>query len=484
MKKEDTYYERMRTLDSTSNIYNAAFGQETAAIWSGTPFEAENEDINYARALTAWVRNDPGGESDRKELLYYYCSKVMATDEADDPLNKYRKILPSDNSIIMRALRNLCIAYNEAPVRHFKRNGEPYKLSNTLHNVINTTGYDRAMQRNYRLAKLCNEVLVRPKVVGNRIVHKTLSPELYRCAYSDDTLTEVWIPHQRTVGGRLEWHYGVWTIDDYRVLNRYLVDATPPIANNYGRIPYEFLTMDESSIYGGSLWELCSAVLQCNRLTFSAEENILYNGFAVWMFTNFDIKGKLKVTPGRAFIAEDVRVGEGELMPPAIETAQPMAQYIEIDQYKNDLVKNTLRNLGLPNSVINDTAGLQSGVALLIDRFELDEIRREDLNVLRPFEERYINLMINQLNVDTDINLDQDIQLSIDYSDMQMFIEPSEKLNHGLERAKNGLISPKQLYSLMTDDDTIETDEEAVNIILTNKALWKKMEDTDVPNDS
>ena len=88
-----------------------------------------------------------------------------------------------------------------------------------------------------------------------------------------------------------------------------------------------------------------------------------------------------------------------------------------------------MKKMGLPSGMIQDNPGLQSGVSMKIDRMELEERRKEDLQVLEMFEEDFINAMIRFYNVEDNKSL-KEIELSVDYAENPIFIEPKDELEY------------------------------------------------------
>jgi len=98
-------------------FYLDAYQTELNAIWAGTQFNNEMNNLAYYRALTSMLRDNEVGEYQRRLLLRSYMKPEFAANQADDPINKLFSVMPSDNLYVRRALKNLCVVYTEKPQR-------------------------------------------------------------------------------------------------------------------------------------------------------------------------------------------------------------------------------------------------------------------------------------------------------------------------------------------------------------------------------
>lgn len=462
-----------------TTIYEQAFDGESGAIWLGTKFENELAELSYYRALTCWIRNNDEGERDRRRLLYSYLSDVFSTKNADDTLNKMFSTLPSDNTYITRALRNLCILYNEAPSRYYEGLSETQELA--LNGYITECNYNKVMQDAYRICKLMNRVLIRPYKINGVLKLKIYTPDLYRAAYDDyGNITEVWIPRQERYldGGRYKNRtiYDVWDGNRYRKLDYHgspLVFVynnqkyTELIFNKYTAPPFYEMSLDsDADVYGGGLWELVKAQLEANLWDLLIKENAIYNGFSVWMLVNLGRDNDNKLSPGRMFRVDGVTDTEGGKIPPYIETISPNQQYTEMNEMKTERVKALLRNIGLPSSVIEGRD--VSGVAMLVDRAELNEIRKEDLSILKQHEIGLHRQIIQVLNVEFKESLPVDIKFTVDYIEPTIYREPKDEYEYYKSLYDSGYMDIKTFLYKITGDESIITEEDAIGYIKNN----------------
>lgn len=472
-------------------FYKDAYLVELNSLWLGTPYENELDNIAYYKGLAAFLRNTEFGERDRRLLLRAYMKPSFDHDSYDDPINKLFPAMPTDNLYIQRALKNLCIVYTEKPTREITG-----RQAETLAAALDKMNYDYQMLKIHRALKLMNEVAVTVVTNNKKPILKYLTPDNYRVTYDDYmNVKELWIPFYKVENRKAIHYYRVWTADTYTVKDGYLNNVPfeyngvnyTIMPNPFKEIPYEVIKMEDDNepvhmSIGGGLYELLKAQLDCNKLQFLANENLDYNGFTTWVLTNFGVTGKnFKMGPGKALVVDGVN-DSGDL-PPNIDTITPTAQYLDIEELKSLRIKKTLKSLGLPTSIIEDNPGVAtSGVALKIDRMELEELRKEDITRLRVIEDSLINKIARVLSNDPASiyrgKFNGEYYTEIDYIEQSIFTEPDKELSYQTELFKRGLITPSMYVNRLISNDTITTDEDAIKYIQENLLLYKQTQET------
>jgi hypothetical protein len=384
--------------------------------------------------------------------------------------------MSSDNLYIKRALRNLCVVYNEKPTREIIGNN-----NKILNDVYNEIAFDNRMLKIHRLAKFTNELAVTLQFINYKPQIKYITPDNYRVEYDSYNIpVEMWIPFYEKVENEYELRYRIWTPDRLTIKNRNLqtLSVTP---NPYGEIPYVFISLDgdkDESLetYGGGLFELVKAQIMCNKLEFLINENLDYNGFAVWVLMNWGVKvNDIKFRPGSILTAEGVGESTGSDRP-TVETIQPQSQYLDIEELKNTKMKRTLKNIGLPSSLIEDNAGIAaSGVSMQIDRQELNEIRKEDVGAFRIIEDEIVNKFAKILNTDPASKYKGKFNglysTQLDFIEQSVFLEPDKEYEFNKRLFTDGLITPAMFVNRTISNDLILTDQDAINYLNENKQM-------------
>jgi len=474
------------------SYYENAFTVALNTIWGATEFKEEIKNLSYYRTLSCMLRDSEVGETARRDLLKAYMEPNFGT-ETNDTLNILYPILPSDNSYVKRAVKNLCQVYNEKPNREIVGANEE-----TLADIYNTIQFDYNLNKIHRILKLTNEIAITLRFINGIPKLHFITPDNYRLKLDDfGNPYEMWVPYTKIINKQPKQFYKVWTFDKYKILDDKLQQVKfnyngkefIEIPNPLGELPYSILSLDgdkdeQLEVYGGGLYELVKAQIQCNKLDFMVTENLDYNGFALWVMTNWDLKkSNIKLKPGAILVAEGINQNDG-IYPPSVETASPQSQYLDIEDLKSIKMKKVLKNLGLPTSLVEDNPGLaQSGVALQIDRMELNELRKEDIIKLRTIEDELIRKITKILNNDIASpykgKFKGDYYTEIDYIEPSIFLEPEKEFEHQRTLFEYGIISPSQFLNRVLSNDTITDDEEAIKKIKENRIMLNELRETD-----
>lgn len=483
----DEYSEeyRINQLVNSRPIYSSAFDAEMYAIWGATEYRNEIPDLCLNRAISCWLRNDEIGEHDRRWLLYYTLSPMFAHDKQDDPLNQYFNIMPTENLFIHRLLRNLCIAYNEPPKRDF---GDT-KINDKYAELIKEAKIDNRLQSIYRISKLCNEVLVRPRIRNLKLELQILTPDMYRIKYDElDNPIEILVPfHEYGVRREVLLKYHHWTLNNYEVLDMNLrpipfvweKKTYNSLPNIYKALPYVKLKLnDNEDVYGGNNWEICKAQLFCNKLDYLIDENVTYN-MSIWVAINMVSLGEsFKMSPGKIVTATSAKMNSEDPIPPSLENISSNPFYDRIQDLKKQRIDNVLRQMGIPTSVLSDQPGNLSGIAMLIDRMELNEVRQEDKSSLISFERELFKMIANVVQTDRKETIGE-FDLRIDYADDKDFYDPKDRFTMEQQKFEYGLTRPSVFVNTLSPNDMIITDEDAIKYILQNKEYLKQIRGQD-----
>jgi len=448
-----------------------AFSDEFFGIWGSTPFGNNEDELRsfcYFAACTCWLDSTPDDIASRRELMYRYLESDFSTTNEDDTINELYQLLPVEESIT-RILRNLCNLYNKPARRKF---GTKEKDFSTLYDECQI---DAAMRTAHVTARLTNNALIMPQVRNHRLEIDVLPPDLYRVVTDERDfrqVKEVWIPISRKRGTV----FHVWSKETYRKVEAdgKEISIEP---NRYGCIPGVFLQFRRSmtDYYGGAFIDLVLAALDSNKLKFMADNNVVYNGFAVWLAINFGKNNtNLNLSPNKVLSVNDVTIGEGQNVEPDLRSISPSANYLEIEELRDVRYQRVLRNCGLPLSLYSPNPGVASGTALFLERQELMEIRSIDLEILRGAERQLLELITLVSNTDNATNLPE-TTIGIDYNDFEIIMEPDKGFALKKEQFEAGLIQAKDYVLSQTSNDLIDTNEKAIEFIKENLALVKEI---------
>lgn len=486
------------SINSFSNIqsfYENAFKDSMFMIWGQTKFWNETTDLSYKRAMSIFLNDNYIAEQDRRQLLYEYCKPQFSVENNDDILNKLIPILPTDNLIVKRTVRSICQLYNDNPTRSIEG-----KNADLLLEILNKSNINIALYQAHQISKLTNECIIGLQIINGEPYFEVYSPDNYRCEMNPyGEIEELWISKPRIIGDIAVSTFDVWTKEDFSIRQsedeyielNYNNTKVKKIPNTYKAIPFILIQMTKNNQYmmsnfSGGLWELVKSQLDSNKIKITQDNNLLYNGFSMLMFVNTGLSGSPRVGAGQAIVLDGVTMDTGEV-PPAIDVISPGTQYNEMYELRKNQIKDCLRNLELPTSMISDEANLQSGTAMKIERIGLDEYRRHDIGLFKLIEQQLINLTALVLTYDLSSNyrgrFNSYYDVTIDFveftapTDDAMYLEQTESLYN------KGLITTKEYVNRMTGKE-FATDEEAMSYIennLQNKVV--KMDNIDTNND-
>ncbi len=511
--EEEQYYGGLG--GARAPIWRDAFNTSYYGKWANLAIKGLNQNsdvMSYNAALSCWVQGGKDAVQCRQKLLYSLLkatgfSSILPT----DGINRHYASLPSCNLFINRVLKNLCTAYIEEPAREpiarSLRDSPSAAETCVFTEITKQTGFNYKLLQAHRKAKLCGSAAVRPRVRRGELQLQVLTPEKYQCVYNDyGTLLEIYIPFNELVNKpgtdetTTELRYEYWDREFYMVLDEngrqvpflhtyrtYNAGANDfsdektvelmQLEHGYGRIPFEILSFDinDNDHTGGSedLYELVRAQLACNALDYMAMENVAYSAVSMWVMTNMGLGAGAKIGPGAAFAREGVKSPDvGEPAPPSVETVSMTTYFESINSLKEKIKVQAMKDLGLPNSLILENPGLASGEAMKVDYRELEMIRKEDIELLRPFEKRLLGLALTVAGRDPASPyygaMGDIYDYSIDYKEpfsAEKTIGQMEALE--FRRAK-GVISPLEYLSGYKADDTIAGDDEAMDYIKGN----------------
>ena len=128
-----------------------------------------------------------------------------------------------------------------------------------------------------------------------------------------------------------------------------------------------------------------------------------------------------------------------------------------------------------------------SGVAMEIDRAELNELRIADEMIMRRFEREFYKLFAMVANKNLAAGLPIDGELSINYVDMPRYHDAATAAETNEKNFRAGYIGAKEFLSTIIDDDSIADDKAAIKYINDNLILLSTLggsNGTDTANDT
>lgn len=483
--------------------YENCFYGELFPIWKYTPFVGDGtrdygeiKNMCYHRSLSLMLKDNETGETARRQMLYYYLSpywtQTYESGAVTSVLDEVFSALSSDNTYLTRALKNICTLYDNPPLREIKgKNDEKIK------EVLTESNFDDFLGKMYLILKFTNQVLYRPVfnlVNGEKLLrHKLYTADRYRCIYdSYGNITEIWIPKVEIVNDRITDVIYIWTAETIKKVDSngkaLLIDGQAIAPNPYGKIPFLELKIDnieddKGEVVGGTYYELLKAQLDCNAIDIDINQSLIYDSFPIKTFINYGIKNtdEIVVSPGRVYV-KDFNEQLGESAPFIAETGGA-DNYLSLFELKLNRIKQALKNMGLPSSVIEDNPGIpESGVAIKESQKETLQLRREDINSMKRVEKQVVKLIIELMNKDeasplwNSLDDFKNYEISINYQEIEVNKEFDVLKTEQDALLNLGYISVLEHYQTLTGDNEISDIKELIKLIEKNKKYLELLE--------
>lgn len=473
------------------SVFYKAYHDMAVEMWSGL-FDKEIEDVCYYMALDAFSREGVFAVNKRRELQVSYMEGLYSRKYPQDLLKRAEHIVPTDNSFIRRALNNLCMVYNTNVARQWDKGGEKQAQ------LLDLISYDDFLDKVHKLGKFNGNVLVFVGYDGKKIRLQTLTNAWYRwknIGTQDKPDWELWVAvikekaqnkiayDVQGYGNNYEWNYHVWNSKEYRKVDREGENITTPITNKYKTIPFvevDFAQTNKYDYYDNSsgMYDLLEKQLLLNTLQFGSFASAAYSNVSILHLDNIEIEDPTSFGLGK-IIETKTNEDDPERV---IQFVNANGNFTETDTYRNNIAKDTLKNLGLPSAVV-ESGGVMSGEALKIDRIELEEQRKADIKTMEYYEKE-ISKMIDIVSraEGNPYNLGE---YTITYNELEVIGDPEKKYNLSKIKFDNDLIS---IYDFMRDIGYIGTNEELKEIykqlIEVNSEFRVELSQTSRPSNS
>ena len=484
-----------------ADYWFTALAPEVEAIWGRHRVWGNiqhTREMCWMLAINSFLGETRDDYSRRRELLYQSLRGPFSTTSPDDPLNVHRGRLPIE-SFIPKALNALCTAYRDNPSRQWLVNGEEdERVSKEFGRIYGEAGANGALHRAHRKVKLCGGGFIRPLFNWRgEMSFEILTPD--QCRYTadpryPDKIEEIAIPLQMDIGGKMQTVFECWH-DDYIEYQDYagqpiriaidtpdgvvMTDSRP---NPYGRIPWETLRLsapDTAETFGGGMWALVHGNILCNAIDWYADNSAMMESWGHWVAINlgFTRSPSAKLGPGRMTALDDVAGGEDGSAPPSLDYVATSGQYEALHQTKQQRKADILKGLGLPDSVVSGTQQPLSGIARVLERLELSEMREEDVLHLTPFETAFARLVARVYNTDYAIPQglpllpEAELETRVQWGGEPIYLDPKDRRALNVEAAKEGWISPAK-FLLDEGGVSASDDLEAISIIKHNREMF------------
>lgn len=466
-------------------IYEKTFNSGFWAIWGNTQFRNEIPLLSLYRATTCWIHHSDVGIEDRRKLVKNFLASWFPTQKETDLLNRVDTNLSTDTTMISRIAKNVCSIYRKPPTRKYENLSE--SEVEYLETIISSSKLNMHLNEAFILAWLAGESLVRPRQIRGKWTIEVIPRDMYRYIETEEgKLQEVWIAAQKVVGNTIENYFHVWTPETYTqrdiagevVTFEYQNEKVKEVRHGYTNekgepiVPFVKVKLETNDdIYGGCQWELVREQLNLCLVDYLIQENLVYGSTGFWFAKNIaDIAKSTQISLSPAKL---IHVSTGSIDDPEPEIEHKSATFLanELLAFRKEYEATILRRYGIPTSMISDNPGLPSGVAMLIDRIELEEYRESFTQIARFVDEEVIRTIIAVNNAELPRKLSF-TKVSVDYPEFTPFYETEKEIEIADMLFERGLISPKVYLEKLAKIDYISTDEQALEYISKNKEYY------------
>ena len=366
------------------------------------------------------------------------------------------RLQPAFVNIVRKVVDLLASAYFEPPGRVVDGTDQDQAI---FQEIAEAAGLDTKLKAASRLVKLCKTILIRPVFRNGRMDIDLLTGNLLDVETGDspEDLRAVTITHWGPSGRVDEITYSRWTPDVVQTLN-YRGQVTAEEPNPYGVLPFvpawDGLPDDFWLAGGDDLIALQEAINgQLTALLYTCQQQ----GFGVGWIKGGGQGGQVTTGPGAMVeLPLDGALGFAS-------TEAPIDQILAVI---DKLIGWAAVSNGLPAQVLTTEPNQQSGVALLVGNSELQEKRRDDLELWRRYEKALFSIMRVVWNHhNPGRQLSPGATLSIDFADPRPVTSEKDQAVTWQTLLGLGVISPVDIA--MERNPDLTTREEALAFLLT-----------------
>jgi len=460
--------------------------------------------INEQKKLFDYYQND------QRAILEHLDKALGITFHADDLEDLQRNYI----NIVTKTVDQLSIVYRNPAKRALIKDGE--KTEQIKKEIEENSAYynnllfavNTADKTASRYAKLCNTSLTYVYFDKGKIKYKVLPTWLFDIITSDEDPYQIEQVSYKTYFGDEEYRV-VWTNEEYYKCkslkfkdivfqgDKEVVNDSPyGIRNPYGIIPYAVLRLKEQgNFYGNGMTDLVNGNEQINViLTELMNEHILMGGAGTVLATNCNLAKKktdgstsikhVKVGRKHPIVMDNVTTDQ---VPPSIEYVSTNPLMSELKETVDWYIKMFAMSKGLnPNSFLSEVQDT-SGFSKVMDAFEQLELRKDDIEPCRIFEDDRFNVtkIINNFHASTTDRslyklqpIKSEYYLKVDFAEVETYLTPEQQDAKDKRDLELNMIN---VYDLMRRANPDLSDEEIDLQLTKNKGINDKFLTTQMP---
>lgn len=390
-----------------------------------------------------------------KRLDYYhdfqtdYIKEALALHFTDPD-----KLTPCFVNIVRKVINRLAMVY----VQDARRKVDGTDRDNEIFQEIERGAWLGAKWKlANRYSKLLGLVALRPVWRNGALDVDLVTPDILDVTVGDspEDQKSFMVTHYPESGREDELTYSVWTPGAFKRLD-YRGNTILNEPNPYGTIPYQTVW---NRVPTDSYWTPGAADLVSLQEAFNEKlTDLLYvlrmQGFGVGYVKG--MKTELtNVDPGRFFnLPTDGELGYAK-------TNAPVTESLEVLDF---LLKQAAVSNGLPASSLTTDPSEESGVAKVAGNIELEELRRDDIELFRAYERRLFRLIKTVWNHhNPGRKISEKAELMIDFYDQKPTISADKQAATWDQLLTMGVISPVDI--MLERNPDLSRDEAKVRLV-------------------
>jgi len=320
--------------------------------------------------------------------------------------------------------------------------------------------YNIKMKQASRYAKLVKTVLVRVLYRNGKIALDILTPDIVdvETGSSPDNLKAVIITHYPASGKVKETQYHRWTADTFQILN-YKGQVISSEPNEYGILPFVAVhdTCPVDEFFQPIPEDLASLQESINLKISDLLHTIGFQSHGQPVSKGLPDKQEIKIGPNQAIsLPADTRDKKSDF-----KFADTNAKILEVVEAIQALINWAYISHGLPASSITSDAKEASGIAKQVDNFELEELRQDDQDLFRIYEQDLFRIVRAVNNHHSPRKLSDNCTLKTDFSEIKPPVAEKGQLEAWQILQDMGLISVVDI-AMKKNPDLTREDAEAL----------------------
>jgi len=393
-----------------------------------------------------------------KRLCFYHDDQISYLEERlKNFYSKPENMTPLFINLIRKVVNNLAQVYLQAPTREVTGGGVgDEKIFAEIYSSASVT---TKMKTASRYAKILKTVVLRPVWRKGKMDLDILTPDILDVEYGDvpEDLISMMITHYPSSNKHEEITYSLWTQDEVKILN-YRGSTISTEQNPYLILPFvpvwDYQPTSEFWLPGGDDLVVAQEALN-ERLT-----DLLYvlrqQGFGAAYVKGLTGQTEIHLGPG-SVTALPV---EGDMG--FAKTNAPITEIIEAIEF---VLKQVAISNGLSASSLTTDPSEESGISKIISNRELEELRRDDVERFRHYEEQLFSMFRTVWNThNPGRKLSEKCEISLDFYDPKPQTSMKEQAETWDKLMEMGVISAVDV--VMQKNPDLKTRDDAIAFLL------------------